>query len=94
VDPARGVATVKVEATDLVGILKGKVTYTQGNGQWQSVDLAYNTSAMQGKWVAEIPVTSGTRYYVQMVDNAGNVTVANNKGRYYDVGVTGVQAGG
>jgi hypothetical protein len=83
-DAQRQVAQIKVAASDLVGILGGKVTYTQGDGQWQSLDLAYD--AARDKWVAEIPLTAQTRYYVQVADKAGNVTVADNKGRYYDVG--------
>lgn len=82
-DPQGGLATVKVGATDLSGILGGVVTHMQGDGQWRSVDLAYDAS--RAKWIAEIPATSRTRYYVQVVDKAGNVAVANNKGRYYDV---------
>lgn len=83
-DPQRGVAKVKVDAKDLSGILSGIVTYTKGDGYWQSANLAYTAAA--AKWMVEIPAGPQTRYYVQMVDRAGNVTVADNKGRYYDIG--------
>ena len=88
-DPARAAASVKVEAHDISGILRGKVTYTAGDGNWKSADLVYSPTA--AKWVAEIPATSSTRYFVQMVDGAGNVTVADNKGRYYAVEGLGVK---
>ncbi|HIQ06454.1 MAG TPA: hypothetical protein EYH31_12350 [Anaerolineae bacterium] len=89
VNPHRGVATVKVEAVDLSGVLGGVVTYTREDGQWHSLNLTYDAARM--KWIAEIPTSPGTRYYVQMVDNAGNVTVAANKGRYYDVAWSSMQ---
>jgi len=86
---ARRVAAVKVEADDLSGILSGLVTYTDGGGEWHSVDLAYAPAL--AKWVAEIPAALSTRYFVQRVDGAGNVTVADNKGRYYAVAFPGVK---
>ncbi len=82
-EPSGHLATVKVEASDLSGLLGGKVTYTQGDGQWHSVDLAFDPA--RAKWLAQIPASPSTRYFVQMADNAGNVTVADNKGRYYDI---------
>jgi hypothetical protein len=82
IEAASRVATVKVEAHDLSGILGGKVTYTIGDGQWRSVDLAYD--AALAKWTAGIPASPATRYFVQMIDMAGNVAIADNKGRYYD----------
>jgi hypothetical protein len=76
-------ATVKVEATDLSGILGGLVSYTIGDQQWRSTSLEYD--ATLAKWVGVIPATSSTLYYVQVVDNAGNVAAATNKGRYFSV---------
>lgn len=86
---ARRVAAVKVGAEDISGILSGLVTYTDGGGEWHSADLAYAPAL--AKWVAEIPAALSTRYFVQMVDGAGNVTVADNKGRYYAVAFAGVK---
>ncbi len=83
VDERRGIATVKVEATDLSGVLGGVVTYAHDDGQWHSIDLTYDAARM--KWIAEIPAAPGNLYYVQMADNAGNVTVSTNKGRYYSI---------
>jgi len=82
VDSPRGVAIVKVGVEDpLSGVLGGMVTYTKGDGQWHSQDLAYDP--VLDKWTGEIPATSNTLYFVQVVDKAGNVGVADNKGRYY-----------
>ncbi|MFN8474916.1 MAG: pre-peptidase C-terminal domain-containing protein [Anaerolineae bacterium] len=83
VDAGRQIAGIKVEGTDLSGILGGMVTYTQGAGQWDSVALAYDAARM--KWVADIPATRNTLYYVQLVDRAGNVSAATNKGHYYSL---------
>jgi hypothetical protein len=80
-DPPTGRATVKVQALDLSGILGGMVTHTKGDGQWHSQDLAYDPDL--DKWTAEIPAAPHTLYFVQVVDKAGNVSVADNKGRYY-----------
>ena len=60
----------------------GLVTYTKGDGAWHSLALVYQPA--MDKWTAEIPVTTtAARYFVQLVDNAGNTSVADNKGRYY-----------
>jgi Peptidase family C25 len=80
--PAPGKATIKVGVRDpLSGVLGGQVTYTAGDGQWHSAELAYDDSL--DKWTTEIPAALHTLYFVQMVDNGGNVAVADNKGRYY-----------
>jgi hypothetical protein len=80
--PTPGKATVKVGVQDsLSGVMGGQVTYTAGDGQWHSAELAYD--APPDKWTAEIPAVPHTLYFVQMVDNGGNVAVADNKGRYY-----------
>jgi len=84
VDLHQGVIRVKVKAGDMSGIRGGKVIYTPGDGQWSSLDLTYDPDAM--RWMTEIPAIQAVLYYVQVVDTAGNVTTANNKGRYYSVG--------
>ncbi len=35
------------------------------------------------KWTGVITGTTTTRYFVQVVDGAGNVATGDNKGRYY-----------
>jgi hypothetical protein len=37
------------------------------------------------KWTAEIPSAPHTLYFAQVIDKAGNVSVADNKGRYYEL---------
>ena len=82
VDRQSGATIVKVGAQDpLSGILGGKVTYTRGDGQWHSQELVYDANL--GKWTAQIPAPPNALYIVQMVDAAGNVSVADNKGRFY-----------
>jgi hypothetical protein len=83
VEAAGGSAIVKVGARDLSGILGGLVTYTQGDGKWHSQALAYHPAT--DKWTAQVPATTPARYFVQIVDKAGNVAVADNKGRYYEL---------
>jgi hypothetical protein len=83
VDRGLGVTSVKVAAEDMSGILKGLVTYTRGDGQWHSVELAYDEAA--DKWMGDLPAVSHALYFVQVVDKAGNVAIADNKGRYYEL---------
>ena len=82
-DLQQGVIRVKVRAGDMSGIRGGRVIYTQGDGGWSSLDLTYDPARM--KWIAEIPASPDILYYVQVVDTAGNVATANNKGRYYSL---------
>jgi hypothetical protein len=80
--PTPGKTTIKVGADDpLSDVLGGQVTYTTGDGQWHSAELVYDDSLE--KWTTEIPTAPHSLYFVQVVDNAGNVAVADNKGRYY-----------
>lgn len=79
-DAAGTQARLKVEARDASGILRVLVTATQGQGRWQSWDLAYDPAA--DKWTGAMPATAETRYFVQVVDGAGNVARFHGKGRY------------
>jgi hypothetical protein len=84
IDAQQGVAVVKVGAEDrLSGVLGGMATYTTGDGQWHSEELAYDP--LLDKWTAEIPSAPHTLYFAQVIDKAGNVSVADNKGRYYEL---------
>jgi hypothetical protein len=82
-DPTAGTATVKVETSDASGIHRVVVAYTADDGAWASKDLAYDATAQ--KWTGIITATAQTRYFVQVVDKAGNVAANTNKGRYYPV---------
>ncbi|MBP7689887.1 MAG: hypothetical protein KA765_18360, partial [Thermoflexales bacterium] len=72
---------LKVEATDPAGVVRVVATFTTGGGVWASRDLTYNASTL--RWTGEITATPTTRYFIQVVDGAGNVGTAHNKGRYY-----------
>ena len=78
-----GRGLIKVEANDPSGIVRVLAAFTDGNGLWQSQDLAYDTATL--KWKGEITATLQTRYLIQAVDGAGNVGTAHNKGRYYSL---------
>jgi len=72
---------LKVEASDPSGVLRVVAAFTDGAGTWRSQDLAF--SAATQKWTSVITATSQTRYFVQVVDGAGNVAVEDNKGAYF-----------
>lgn len=76
-----GKGLIKVETTDDSGIARVVIPFTKGDGKWHSVDLAFSLATQ--KWTGEITGTVGTVYYVQVIDNAGNVTVDSNKGKNY-----------
>jgi len=76
-----GQVNVKVDATDPAGIRRVLVTYTQGDGRWDSVEARFN--AGMHKWMGSFPGDGNPRYFVQIVDGAGNVAQADNKGLYF-----------
>ena len=85
---ATGRGTIKLEANDATGIERAVVVFTEGvgagsNGVWSSQDLVYDAAAF--KWKADITATLNTRYFVQVVDKAGNIQTLHNKGRYYQI---------
>lgn len=82
----QGRVYVKVGATDAYGIQRVIVSYLSGanSTQIQSVDLTFDPAAQM--WVGSFAGTADARFFVQVVDNAGNVTTAHNKGRYYAPG--------
>ncbi len=77
--------TFKVGAGDASGISRVVITYDpadgEDHGRWQSFDLLEDQAAGVWKGVMMLPPT--LRYLVQVVDGAGNVTTAANKGHYY-----------
>jgi len=80
-DETSGSGLIKIEATDDSDIIRVVVAYTDGQGQWHSQDLSYG-DAMH-KWTGVISGTVETRYFVQVVDGAGNVAMDDNKGQYH-----------
>jgi hypothetical protein len=78
---AAGRGQVKVEASDPSGVLRVVAAFTDGAGTWHSRDLDFSAAAQ--KWTGVITATTQTRYFVQVVDAAGNVAVEDNKGAYF-----------
>jgi hypothetical protein len=53
--------------------------------QLNSTDLTFDSSLQ--KWVGSYPGGVNSRYLVQIVDGAGNITTSTNKGQYYRPGL-------
>ena len=64
-------ANFSVQVSDASGIYRVVVAYTSYLTQWKSFDLAYNGSS--GKWEGTLALTRNITYFVQAVDNNGNV---------------------
>jgi len=80
----QGQVEIKVGAVDPSGIGEVFVSYEdsrQSNAAIQSLKLTYNPTSQ--KWVGSFPGGEYTRFFVQVVDNAGNVLADVNKGRKY-----------
>lgn len=77
---------VKVGATDAAGIRQVTIAYINQNepNRLQAQDLAIDPAAQV--WSGIFSGGANTRFFVQVVDQAGNVTTAHNKGRYYTPG--------
>jgi hypothetical protein len=92
-----GEAQIKVETQDSSGVHRVVVAYHESEGQWQSKELTYDSATE--KWSTIISGSVHTEFFVQVVDNAGNVAVNNNKGRNYPLAAplelaTGAQISG
>ncbi len=74
-----GVASVEVWAADASGIAAVVVAYTNNDGVWQSVNLA----SVDDHWSGAFPAGASTRFFVQVVDGAGNVAALDNAGNYF-----------
>ncbi|MGD9099738.1 MAG: C25 family cysteine peptidase, partial [Anaerolineae bacterium] len=75
-------ATVTVDASDPSGIEAIIVTHTDGGGAWDSVDLTQS----EDSWTESFEANDDTRFFVQLVDKAGNVAVQDNDGKYFRLG--------
>jgi hypothetical protein len=78
---ATGQVSVKVGATDPSGVRRVVATYTRGDAGWDSVELSFDASLH--KWTGSFPGDTNSRYFVQVVDGAGNVAQVANKGLYF-----------
>jgi hypothetical protein len=77
-------ATFRVEVTDDSGVERVVVAYSLGDGEWRSIDLAYDAGA--DRWYGELALDEGesVSYFVQAVDGAGNVVSSDNKGFFFE----------
>jgi hypothetical protein len=65
------------------GIRKVMVTYTDINGEWgewRSKDCKQEEDDL---WTCSISTKEGLEFFVQAVDNAGNVAINDGDGRYF-----------
>lgn len=83
---SNGQVQVKVGATDEAGIRQVTVAYLNPSdpNHLQTQDLTFDAAAQV--WSGVFSGSPATRFFVQVVDQAGNVTSAHNKGRYYTPG--------
>ncbi len=74
---------VKVGAVDASGIKEVIVSYveTESAITLKSIKLTFDAGSQ--KWRGSFTGDSNSRFYIQAVDNAGNVYTASNKGNYY-----------
>jgi len=86
---------VKVGAQDASGIQRVVVAYikdiNQATNSLQSLDLTFNPSAQ--KWLGAFSGDTNSRFFVQVVDKAGNTRSATNKEQYYTPGLVEDRAG-
>jgi hypothetical protein len=76
---------LKLDARDAAGIAEAFVLYfVKGNqGQTTMQRSGLHFDGQTHKWVGAFVGDATTRYFVQVVDGAGNVTTDTNKGQYY-----------
>jgi len=73
---------VVVDTEDPSGIRRVLATYTDGGGQWRSIDLARGGDDLYRGAIATAQ-PEAIRYFIQSVDNAGNVAVYTDKQDYF-----------
>jgi len=76
---------VKVGVVDASGMREVTVSYIEDTRQTsttiKSVKLTFDASSQ--KWRGSFPGNINSVFFIQAVDNAGNLLTANNKGNYY-----------
>jgi len=77
-----GSVTVLVSGSDASGIHGVVIAHTDGAGVWSASDLVHSGGSWTGSFVGD----SDTRFFVQTVDGAGNVALADNEGLYFRPG--------
>jgi len=79
--PGTNQLQLRAAVTDTSGIFEIVVPYNRGLGRWDTLNLT--DSDGDGVWTGDLPVTTTVEYFLQIVDNAGNVTLDNNVGLNY-----------
>jgi hypothetical protein len=74
--------TIQVEATDFAGVRRVVVAHTSGDGVWRTTDMTQSTGD-EDFWTVSLPLGPTIEYFIQAVDEAGNVAISSNKGRYF-----------
>ena len=80
---ASNTVTISVVASDTSGIHAVVVAYTDGNGNWASVDL----TPIGDAWRGSFPAQADSQFIPQVVDGAGNVATVTREGRYMQPGM-------
>jgi hypothetical protein len=76
-------AFISVKAEDDAGNIHTVViAYTNGDGVWSSTSLLKDGSG----WSGSFPAKAETTFFVQAVDEAGNVAFDDNSGLYFEPG--------
>ncbi len=76
-----GNVIISIAAEDSSDIETVVIAYTDGNGIWSSASLAKSGD----KWSGTFPATT-SKFFIQVVDKAGNVAVRDDAGQYYTPG--------
>jgi uncharacterized repeat protein (TIGR01451 family) len=77
-----GIAHFSATVQSELGTYRVVVAYTTGSGPWQTLDLAPSGG---GSWQGSLPLSADIHYFLQAVDNAGNVAQLDNKGLYFEL---------
>lgn len=71
----------KVAASDTSGLHRVIVAYTDGGGEWSSLDLVYDSAI--SKWTGSLTSMEEIEWFAQVVDGSGNVSTTCAKGTYH-----------
>jgi hypothetical protein len=72
----------EVRAFDISGLHRVVVTYNDGQEKWQTIDLA--PDRLGTLWSGDLSTSRGwLSFFVQAVDEAGNVAIGVNKGSWF-----------
>ena len=82
--------TAAVSFAPATGVLRVVVLYRHiGSNTWSQIDLDYNPVSEVASKSVVVPQNGQYEYFVQAVDNAGNVTVTLDHGNAYNLTVDG-----